>query len=117
MTTDIDNSIAKLQPARTRRTKPTATITAVQPAPSKSDIVIKLLLRAKGATALELKGATAWQPHSVRAFLSGLRKKGRVIVREARKGGESAYRIVDAAPGAAPLGAEIDSPVVDAVAA
>lgn len=60
---------------------------------SKSDTVIKLLLRARGATSVELIAATEWQPHSVRAFLSGLRKKGRVLVREARKNGELAYRI------------------------
>ena len=87
MTTEIDNSIDLAQPARAWRAKPTATITTVQPAPSKADTLVKLLLRAKGATALELKAATAWQPHSIRAFLSGLRKKGRVIAREARAAG------------------------------
>lgn len=61
--------------------------------PSKSATVIKLLLRARGATPVELGAATDWQAHSVRAFLSGLRKQGRVIVREARKSGEFAYRI------------------------
>ena len=61
--------------------------------PSKSATVIKLLLRARGATPVELSAATAWQAHSVRAFLSGLRKQGRVIVRDARKSGELAYRI------------------------
>lgn len=79
-------------PAR-RRANPTSTA-APQPAPSKSDTVIKLLLRAKGATPIELIAATDWQPHSVRAFLSGLRKKGRSIVRDPRKNGEPAYRII-----------------------
>lgn len=68
--------------------------------PRKSDTVIKLLLRAKGATSLELIAATDWQAHSVRAFLSGLRKKGRVLVREARKSGDLAYRIKAAAKSA-----------------
>lgn len=63
------------------------------PGPSKSATVIKLLLRARGATPMELIAATDWQPHSVRAFLSGLRKKGRVIVRTPRKTGEAAYHI------------------------
>ncbi len=60
---------------------------------STSAIVIKLLSRAKGAMVAELMADTAWQPHSVRAYFSGLRKKGHVLVREPRKGGEHAYRI------------------------
>ena len=59
----------------------------------KSVLVTKLLRRGKGATLAELQDATAWQPHSVRAFLSGLRKKGEVLVKEQRKSGDTAYRI------------------------
>ena len=62
-------------------------------APPKSELVKKLLQRGKGATITELQVATAWQPHSVRAFLSGLRKKGEVLVKEERKSGETAYRV------------------------
>ena len=79
---------------------PVAPPTAPKPT-SKSDTVIKLLLRTKGATPTELIAATDWQPHSLRAFLSGLRKKGRSIIREERKGGGFAYRIVVAATDAA----------------
>ena len=59
----------------------------------KSVLVTKLLRRGKGATLAELQDATAWQPHSVRAFLSGLRKKGEVLVKEQRKSGDTAYRL------------------------
>jgi hypothetical protein len=59
----------------------------------KSVLVKKLLNRSKGATLAELQTATAWQPHSVRAFLSGIRKKGDVLEKEPRKSGETAYRI------------------------
>jgi hypothetical protein len=90
--TNIDTPMAA-QP-RGIRPKPTATAFSAPAAPSKSDTVIKLLLRTKGATTVELITATDWQPHSVRAFLSGLRKKGRAIVREPRKSGDAAYRIV-----------------------
>lgn len=62
--------------------------------PSKTAAVIKLLSRTKGATSAEMTAATNWQPHSVRAYLTGLRKKGHVFMREARKSGESAYRLV-----------------------
>lgn len=77
-----------------KRTGQTAAPVAAQ---TKSASVIKLLLRARGATSLELIAATDWQPHIVRAFLSGLRKKGRPLVRELRKSGEFAYRLTSAA--------------------
>ena len=99
MTENHTTTAAAAKPPRTRQAKaPTAAPDPV-PAPaskptSKPDTVIKLLLRAKGATPIELMAATDWQPHSLRAFLSGLRKKGRVIAREERKGGGFAYRIV-----------------------
>ncbi len=119
MTTENDTATAA-KPPRARRAKtPASASVPVAPASlatSKSDTVIKLLLRAKGATPLELIAATDWQAHSVRAFLSGLRKKGRTIVREARKGGEFAYRIVVALPPAAahPAESQLGSTMGDA---
>ena len=107
-TTGTDDKTTAGNPAR-RRASPTSTAVQ-QPAPSKSDTVIKLLLRAKGATPAELIAATDWQAHSVRAFLSGLRKKGRAIVREARKSGEAAYRIETAAKSASSDSAGSDDP-------
>lgn len=62
--------------------------------PTKSAHMSKLLRRPRGATIAELCVATEWQPHSVRALLSGLRKKGARLVRETRKSGEGSYRIV-----------------------
>ena len=103
MTRDTDTPIAAAKPARAHRAK----VAVDAPPPlavrttTKSDTVIRLLLRAKGATPMELIAATDWQPHSLRAFLSGLRKKGRDVVREKRKGGGHAYRIVAAAAAAA----------------
>lgn len=66
------------------------------PAPTKSAAVIKLLSRGRGASMAELGSATGWQPHSVRAFLSGLRKKGTILAKEERKDGERGYRIIKA---------------------
>jgi transcription initiation factor IIE alpha subunit len=60
---------------------------------SKSAIVIALLNRAKGASIDEICKATKWQKHSTRAFLTGLRKKGLVIIREQRGDEGTAYRI------------------------
>ena len=62
----------------------------------------KLLARARGATMAELGAATGWQPHSVRAMLSGLRKKGFILVKETRKSGDGCYRIEPDGAAAAP---------------
>ncbi|MGV8996869.1 MAG: DUF3489 domain-containing protein [Parvibaculaceae bacterium] len=42
---------------------------------SKSEQVLKLLRRKKGASLAEMQEATGWQAHSVRGFLSGTVKK------------------------------------------
>ena len=60
---------------------------------TKTDKVIALLDRAKGATLDEICEATNWQPHSARAFLTGLRKKGFAIAREQRREEGISYRI------------------------
>lgn len=60
---------------------------------SKSDRVKQLLARAKGASLEEICEATEWQAHSVRSFLTGLRKKGFVLAREQRGEGGTVYRI------------------------
>ena len=52
--------------------------------------------REKGATVLEMSKATGWQPHSCRAFLTGLRKKFTVL-KEQRSDGKLAYRLQPAA--------------------
>ena len=81
-------------PVKSSRRKAAVAAPLATPAePTKSATVIKLLLRARGATPMEMIAATDWQAHSIRAFLSGLRKKQRVLVREARKTGEFAYRL------------------------
>ncbi len=70
--------------------------TSAQPAPrleTKAAIIQKLLSRAKGATLTEMTNATAWQAHSTRAFLTGLRKKGKSLVRESRANGDTCWRI------------------------
>ena len=60
---------------------------------TKSDTVIALLDRAKGATLDEICKATNWQSHSARAFLTGLRKKGFELAREQQADAVTAYRI------------------------
>ena len=50
----------------------------------KGSLVLELLKREQGATVEELTTATGWLPHTMRAALTGLRKKGHVIARGKR---------------------------------
>jgi hypothetical protein len=61
---------------------------------SKLSQVIDLLQRLNGATILHLTEATGWLPHTTRAALTGLRKRGYAVIRERIDGGRSIYRIV-----------------------
>ena len=48
---------------------------------TKASIVERLLERNDGASLDAICKATGWQTHSCRAFMTGLRKKGREVVR------------------------------------
>lgn len=63
---------------------------------SKTATVIGLLVRETGATTAELIEATGWLPHTMRAALTGLRRKGHDISR-GKRDGATCYRIVGAA--------------------
>ena len=54
--------------------------------------VIALLKRKQGAALSEMVNATGWQPHTTRAALTGLKKKGHTIERE-KRGDVTVYRI------------------------
>lgn len=63
----------------------------LQPAPpvpaapvKKTDLVLTLLGREQGATVAEMMAVTGWLAHTTRAALTGLRKKGHVLVRTKR---------------------------------
>lgn len=60
---------------------------------TKSSIVERLLERKDGATVEAMCEATGWQSHSCRAFLTGLRKKGREVVRYKNDKGDSIYKM------------------------
>ena len=74
-------------------------ISAALPAASKciSKIasVIAMLEREQGATLAEMVGATGWLPHTTRAALTGLKKKGRTLAKDKRDD-VTCYRIVKA---------------------
>jgi len=72
------------------------------PRETKTAILRKLLSRKTGANLATLQSATGWQPHSVRAALSGLRKAGYTIDRAnpAKAGNGLIYRITGGPEGA-----------------
>ena len=74
----------------------------IPPRETKAAILRKLLSRKAGADLAALQSAMGWQPHSVRAALSELRKAGYTIDRTeaAKSGGTAIYRITGGPEGA-----------------
>lgn len=76
---------------------PAAPAGAKPPRPgSKLALVISLLERPDGASLAELVVATGWLPHTTRAALTGLRKRGLALERRKRADGTSIYAIPSA---------------------
>jgi len=63
---------------------------------TKNETILRQLARSKGASIIELQKAVDWQPHSVRAALTGLRKEGHAIERLKGNDGVTRYRIARA---------------------
>jgi hypothetical protein len=51
---------------------------------TKAALVLSLLQREQGATLSELVEATGWLPHTTRAALTGIRKKGHAVAKGKR---------------------------------
>ncbi len=77
-------------PAEASPTQETKTKTPARG--GKTESILKLMRRKQGATVQVLQDATGWQPHSVRAALTGLRKKGIDVARDKNGKGETIYR-------------------------
>ena len=69
---------------------------APSPAQTKHAIILGLLTRMGGASLDEMTAATGWLPHTTRAMLTGLRKKGHALTSE-KLDGVRLYRIGSAA--------------------
>ncbi|MEO3475861.1 DUF3489 domain-containing protein [Roseomonas sp. CAU 1739] len=76
---------------------------------TKQETVLTLLCRDQGTTIAEIIHATDWQPHTVRGFLAGLKRKGVTVEvlerirqvgpnKQGAKGSYSIYRIAAATP-------------------
>jgi len=77
----------------TAKTKSNTSTT--RPAPTKPDIILKHLRHKNGANLPALEKATGWQPHSIRAAVVGLRKKGHAVERSKDGKGATVYRVVE----------------------
>ena len=64
-------------------------------APSKTSTILGMLQQDGGTTLAEMVEATGWLPHTTRAALTGIRKKGHDAVRS-KVDGETRYAIVAA---------------------
>jgi hypothetical protein len=60
---------------------------------SKRALIVKMLSKKSGATLEALVEATSWLPHTTRAALTALRKRGYTVLLERQDGKPSLYRI------------------------
>ena len=87
-------SVAAGEPVVTRVVSPEAGRGTAHPRNgSKQALLIEMLDRKTGAGLDALVAATGWLPHTTRAILSGLRKRGYVLERTKSEAGGSVYRI------------------------
>ena len=98
------------EPKRGRKPKqqaPEAITASREPRPgSKQAQIIALMRRKNGASLDDLVEATEWLPHTTRAALTGLRKKGYAIEKGKSPKGKTVYRIAPedrSAPAAQPI--------------
>ena len=80
-----DDITESTKPAKTIKRKPK------EQRHNKIDLIRRQLNRVRGATMADLTASTNWQPHSVRAALSRLRRSGISIERRQNKGGQTVY--------------------------
>jgi hypothetical protein len=83
----------KLIPSLVPDRSPAIDASTEQPRQTKASVVEALLTRERGASLEAMSEATGWQPHTCRAFLTGLRKKGREVIRASDNDGKSIYQI------------------------
>ena len=65
---------------------------------TRAALLVELLSRQDGASVPDVMERTGWLPHTTRAALTGLRKRGYSVLRQADGDGVSRYRIAVEAP-------------------
>jgi hypothetical protein len=86
MTTSVLAKPASKRPRKMAREPECAFVTAIPKRTTKSDLIAAMLSKAGGASLEELITATGWLPHTTRAALTGLKKKGHTISSEKIEG-------------------------------
>ena len=86
---EADESTAEPEPPPAAANSPSATV--APRSGSKISIVLELLQRPEGASIDEIIAATQWLPHTIRAALTGLRKRGHVVELRRGEGNRAAY--------------------------
>jgi len=79
--------------ASLKKQRPAANGSTAAKSPSKQQLVADLLLRDEGATLSDIIAATGWLPHTTRAALTGLKKKGYALSSD-KVDGVRTYRVV-----------------------
>ncbi|MEY4721748.1 MAG: hypothetical protein RIQ46_1473 [Pseudomonadota bacterium] len=99
--TNSDTAKVTAKPARKMAREPKVG-PAAEPSkrPSKSAAILSMLQRPEGATLEQLVHATSWLPHTARAALTGLKKKGHEVTSDKPAGGVRTYRVTDRAEAA-----------------
>ena len=86
-------SAATRSRSRSETTKPGRSLAGRGRGKTKRAQILGLLQRPKGASVADLTKATGWQPHSIRAALTGIRKQGHDVVRFEDARGTGRYRV------------------------
>jgi len=91
--------------------KNSARVSSAKPAgKSKKDQLIALLSKPNGARISVIVGKLAWQAHTVRAALSGLRKQGfEITTSKSPKTGETVYTILPRSESDASVSGEVQA--------
>jgi hypothetical protein len=87
------------QPTRARAADTAPANAPPAAATTKTAVVLELLRRNEGVTLDQLVSATGWLPHTTRAALTGLKKKGHQLTSD-KVDGVRRYRIAALAPNA-----------------
>lgn len=57
--------------------------------------LVAMLNRKQGATLVDIVKATAWKPHTARAALTGIRKRGFAVTSDKPEGKDRIYRVTE----------------------